>query len=903
MTERVIDIVIKGKNLTGEAFAKARKELAGVSDATVNLGSTFSRVSGALAGLGIYSAISGFAELTGQLTDLSAKTGIGVEALQRLKYAAEQNGGTLEQVTGAISKLGANLAGGNQSAVGALDALGLKFSDIRNMAPDQAFTTIADAISKIPDPMAQSKLAMDLFGKSGADLLPMMKGNLSETAEAASRLGIVLSEEAVRAGDEFGDTLGSLASVGKACIAQVLEPMVPALTMVAEWLGQKLPSAVKFVKDALTLGLGRAFLDAKIWINEFILGVAEGVNKIPLLGEKIGFSSDTIAGLRSNVDNAKDALAIFTAKSIENHAAQEKTAKTISTLNLNYGDHESASKALAKQKDKEREAFEKFAGSVKRLDTAEWFVGFKAPVSELSRELEELPASSTIATNGLTRFKEAVSQAKPEVLTLGQSIKSGLSDVLATVPGTLARAFEGGGNWLGAAKSIGSQFGSSIGRTIGESFKSLGSLGGPIGSALGSLAGPLIGKIAGLFTDKNKAEVQKYNTEIEKVRQSLIDAYGPLDELDRKAQSVGLSFKDAWGHQGQAGLAAMNSLSQEFKKRWDANAESLETANRSLATTQGKLDGLIGKGAELGYTFDQNGQLVKVSTEKMREVAQKYGVDLKALGPAFDQADLNTRIQDVVNAFTLLDKGGTDTGTILEGMKDEINAIVRDSLKFGTSIPSNMKPWIQSLIDAGKLTDENGNKIDSLSKMKFGDPIKTQFEEISGALKDVVAELRTIAATIAAIPTNKKVVVETEHRTTGTPPGATETGGSSEAASSNPWAGMYDANGDGRDENGYSIGTFRKHGVDFPDFGTGFDTRLHGREAVVPYSERYAFAQRVIGGGSPTSTPPVVNIDLRVVNDNTGPRLVTESEFRQIQARINAGGIQVPVRNLTQRTP
>jgi hypothetical protein len=148
MAEREISIVIRGKNLTAPEFDKARQALLGVENQSKKTSSATSQLAGAFKAMlpvlsvgAVVGAIKSYADLTGQLSDLSAKTGIGVEALQRLKYAAEQNGGSLDQVTNAITKLGANLAGGNTSAVGALDALGLSLEDIRQMEPDKAFTT------------------------------------------------------------------------------------------------------------------------------------------------------------------------------------------------------------------------------------------------------------------------------------------------------------------------------------------------------------------------------------------------------------------------------------------------------------------------------------------------------------------------------------------------------------------------------------------------------------------------------------------------------------------------------------------------------------------------------------------------------------------------------------------
>jgi hypothetical protein len=292
-------------------------------------------------------AIKSYTEFTGKLADMSAKTGIGTEALQRLKYAAEQNGSTLDQVTTAVSKLGQKLAGGDSSAAGGLKALGLSFEDIRSMSPDKAFITIGDAIAKVEDPMARSKLAMDLFGKSGADLLPMLTGHLSETAAAADRLGIVMSDKAVQAGDRFGDTMSTLQLVGQSMMAQVLEPMIPALTTMALWLGENMPKAISGARDAFDW-LVKKGLEVQVWFREFVLGVVELGAKVPLLGAKLGATSETITGLRAGVQNAKDAVAAFDAQTRTTGDTVTHAAGTMKTLNLNYGDTEKAAKAAEK---------------------------------------------------------------------------------------------------------------------------------------------------------------------------------------------------------------------------------------------------------------------------------------------------------------------------------------------------------------------------------------------------------------------------------------------------------------------------------------------------------------------------------------------------------------------------
>ena len=76
----------------------------------------------------------------------------------------------------------------------------------------------------------------------------------------------------------------------------------------------------------------------------------------------------------------------------------------------------------------------------------------------------------------------------------------------------------------------------------------------------------------------------------------------------------------------------------------------------------------------------------------MQEVAEEFGVALEALGPAFHAQRLAADAKKIWEAIDLLARGGVDAGTILTGLKDEIQKLVNESIKFGTKIPENMRP-------------------------------------------------------------------------------------------------------------------------------------------------------------------------------------------------------------------
>jgi hypothetical protein len=192
------------KALGQEAPAHLKKLAADTKAAqvsTANLGGALQTMKGVLGAFGLQlgaSALISFTEnvfaSADAVGDLATKMGVSVEAAQRFQYAARQSGAEIEDVSAAVLKMSNNLAEGDESTVAALDAVGLKFADIRALKPEDAFRAIADAIGRIADPMEQARLALDLFGKGGAALLPMIREHSLEVADSVE----VMSDDTVR---------------------------------------------------------------------------------------------------------------------------------------------------------------------------------------------------------------------------------------------------------------------------------------------------------------------------------------------------------------------------------------------------------------------------------------------------------------------------------------------------------------------------------------------------------------------------------------------------------------------------------------------------------------------------------------------------------------------------------
>lgn len=156
------------------------------------------------------SAAAAAIDYGGKLVDLNGRTAVSIEAIQQLDHVAKMNGLTFENdVAPAIAKMQKALTETPEK----FDRLGMSVTALRAMKPEDQFVAIAERIGSIADPAQRATAAMEIFGKSGATLLPMMNDQLRATMEEAEKLGLVMSSSVARSADDLGDSLDTLRAV------------------------------------------------------------------------------------------------------------------------------------------------------------------------------------------------------------------------------------------------------------------------------------------------------------------------------------------------------------------------------------------------------------------------------------------------------------------------------------------------------------------------------------------------------------------------------------------------------------------------------------------------------------------------------------------------------------------
>lgn len=131
--------------------------------------------------------------------DAAERAGIAVESFSRLKFAAEQSDVELQTLTVGLRKFQVELSKATErgnSAAGSFSQIGLDARRLKELAPEQQLTLVADAFGKIKNPADRAAVAADLFGiKAGQQFTVLLRsadGFKKLTAEA-DRLGITMS--------------------------------------------------------------------------------------------------------------------------------------------------------------------------------------------------------------------------------------------------------------------------------------------------------------------------------------------------------------------------------------------------------------------------------------------------------------------------------------------------------------------------------------------------------------------------------------------------------------------------------------------------------------------------------------------------------------------------------------
>jgi len=221
----------------------------GLQGQAKNAAMGFNNLKGAVAGFG--AAIAGSAIVGGltavikksidagdELFNMQAKTGIAASALIGLGNAAKLADVDQATLGKGLTKLSVNLvkaAEGNDGLAQKFKALGISIKDANGQVvpADKALKQIADRFADMPDGAQKAAAAVALFGKSGADLIPL----LNEGAASMEKFTYKVGEDFAARSDLFNDTITELGIKTQGFGLELTDALLPALQTILEVFG------------------------------------------------------------------------------------------------------------------------------------------------------------------------------------------------------------------------------------------------------------------------------------------------------------------------------------------------------------------------------------------------------------------------------------------------------------------------------------------------------------------------------------------------------------------------------------------------------------------------------------------------------------------------------------------
>jgi len=260
----------------------------GIKGLLISIGSIAGAVSGAAISLFVLAKTT--ANTGERIKKMSQSLGISAEAFQELEHAASLSEVSTEEFQMAMRRLAdsaMNASRGIKTDALAYTTLGISVTGVNGKlkASDQLFEEIANKLSLMPDGLEKTALANDLFGRSGAYLIPLLNegsAGIAKLRREAHDLGIVMSAQDVAASDEFGDSITRLMAVIRGIKNQIGLGLMPVITKLVADMKTWIMANRELIRSTLnewinrTIGLLKSLYSFAKSVVEEIKSLAEG---------------------------------------------------------------------------------------------------------------------------------------------------------------------------------------------------------------------------------------------------------------------------------------------------------------------------------------------------------------------------------------------------------------------------------------------------------------------------------------------------------------------------------------------------------------------------------------------------------------------------------------------------
>lgn len=296
---------------------KVKSQISGMDSAVKQLDTAFGDlIKGMAAGLAGALSAKAFVDISKASLDaadsigkMAQQMGVTVEEASVLEYTLGLADVSAEELATSVKGLNKSLEEAEKpgtAAANAFKAFGLSAKQLQGMNIDQRLKTIADQFSKFADGPEKSAAAVEMFGRSGLKLIPLLNQGAAgfEAARVeAERLGIILNKDLTDAADGVNDSFDKIGRTLRAAWIKGMQDSLPEIQKMNEAI------AVLATKGSSV----QVVFNGIVGVIKVVVTALYGlVNAVSTAGKFLGaMAAAFVALLRGDFAGAKEIVGAF----------------------------------------------------------------------------------------------------------------------------------------------------------------------------------------------------------------------------------------------------------------------------------------------------------------------------------------------------------------------------------------------------------------------------------------------------------------------------------------------------------------------------------------------------------------------------------------------------------------
>lgn len=235
----------QGLKEAGNGVKKAGQTIKGGLKTAAKVGTVATAAVGAaaaVAGKKVLNMANDTAQLGDRVDKMSQRIGISRKSFQELDYVFSQSGTNIDSLKMGLKTMRSVMdttAQGTSKTKTALERLGISATDSKGQLRDseEVMWESIKTLQNMKNKTEKARLASMLFGRAGADMMPLLNGtagSIDELRKKANDLGMVMSDKAVNAARDYTDSMDTLKRTFTGVKNRIMSELLPSFKSIMD---------------------------------------------------------------------------------------------------------------------------------------------------------------------------------------------------------------------------------------------------------------------------------------------------------------------------------------------------------------------------------------------------------------------------------------------------------------------------------------------------------------------------------------------------------------------------------------------------------------------------------------------------------------------------------------------